>query len=213
MVWNEVLKSEIPVTFQCKSIKDAVQRIATGLNPRDNFTLGKGAIQYVTVKNLTVDGSIDFSGCDVVDEKARQIIHNRSGIQIGDILFASIAPLGRCHLIQEEPTSWDINESVFAIRSNNMTTPEYLYAFLSSEAFVKRATSNSTGSIFKGIRINTLLDTPIIIPKKNIADAFSDNTKKLSRVSHVNAMETARLTELRDWLLPMLMNGQATITD
>lgn len=213
MVWNDVLKRDVPAIFQCVFIKDVVQRIATGLNPRDNFTLGNGKIRYVTVKNLTIDGSIDFSGCDRVDEKARQMIHNRSGIQIGDILFASIAPLGRCHLIQEEPTLWDINESVFTIRSNDMTTSEYLYSFLSGDAFVKRATSNSTGSIFKGIRINTLLDTPIIVPPKKIADAFSEKAKKLLRARHVNAMETERLIELRDWLLPMLMNGQATITD
>ncbi len=214
MVWNEQLKIEIPFSWVCSKMENAIEAVRTGLNPRNNFKLGNGNIKYITVKNLCLNGSLDFSGCDTIDEQARQIIHRRSDIQIDDILFASIAPLGRCYLIQENPTNWDINESVFSIRYNSsVLTAEYLYMNLQSEAFVKRATACSTGSIFKGIRINSLMDSEIILPPQSVTKEFSKEIKPLFALQKELDRETHTLIQLRDWLLPVLMNGQATISD
>ena len=212
MVWNDQLKREIPKGWEVDSLSHTISSINTGLNPRDNFVLGNGNIQYLTVKNLTTSGTIDFSGCDTVDEQAREIIHKRSDISVGDILFASIAPLGRCYLIQSTPEKWDINESVFSIRPNiSCVTSEFLYMYFMSDTFIKGATSSSTGSIFKGIRINTLLDIVAVIPPKDVIDAFTDKIKTMLELKEQKNTENRELTKLRDWLLPMLMNGQATV--
>ena len=214
MVWNEQLKRDIPQKWTLGSISDCVEKISTGLNPRDNFVFGNGNVRYITVKNLTTSGSLDFSGCDMIDEEARALVHRRSDICIGDILFASIAPLGRCFLIQQEPTDWDINESVFSIRSKaDMTTPEFLYLYFQSYSFIRKATNTSTGSIFKGIRINTLFDTKMIIPDLQVCKCFTNAIKPLLVEINNNSNETAQLIALRDWLLPMLMNGQVGFND
>ena len=204
----------IPKGWRICKIQDIISSICTGLNPRDNFSLGSGNIKYITVKNLTTNGTLDFTGCDTIDESAQTIVHNRSDIQIGDILFASIAPLGRCYLIQAEPTDWDINESVFSIRANiDVVTPTFLYLYFMSDAFIKQATSSSTGSIFKGIRINTLLDTELCIPPLSVITQFEDKLASTLPLKSRSCEEIQKLTNLRDWLLPMLMNGQATIED
>ena len=214
MVWSDDAKKEIPASWNSTKMSDAIEGIRTGLNPRDNFKLGSGTIKYITVKNLRSDGILDFSGCDTIDETARAIVHRRSDVCTGDILFASIAPLGRCHLVQELPQDWDINESVFSIRCNKATvTPEYLYMHLQSEAFVKESTACSTGSVFKGIRINTLLDSRMLLPPMQVVDKFSQQTKPLFSLQYKLNKEIQALTQLRDWLLPMLMNVQATISD
>ena len=212
MVWNDQLKREIPKRWDVRPLSHVISSINTGLNPRDNFILGNGDIQYLTVKNLTTSGTIDFSGCDTVDEQAREIIHKRSDVSVGDILFASIAPLGRCYLIQNPPEKWDINESVFSIRRNaSSVTSEFLYMYFMSDTFIKAATSSSTGSIFKGIRINTLLDIAAVIPPKDIVAAFTTQVKTLLALKEQKGTENRELTKLCDWLLPMLMNGQATV--
>lgn len=214
MVWNSTLKAEIPLGWTVGVLSDCIAKVSTGLNPRDNFKLGNGSIRYITVKNLTMSGVLDFSGCDTIDETAQTLIHRRSDISKGDILFASIAPLGRCYLIEQNPTDWEINESVFSIRPNiEMTTAEFLYSYFTSPAFIKGATSSSTGSVFKGIRINTLLDTKVLIPPYRIASAFSAKVRGLFSMLDKNAAEISTLSGIRDWLLPMLMNGQATISD
>lgn len=212
MVWNDQLKRKIPKGWDVRPLSHVISSINTGLNPRDNFILGNGDIQYLTVKNLTTSGTIDFSGCDTVDEQAREIIHKRSDVSVGDILFASIAPLGRCYLIQNPPEKWDINESVFSIRRNAFrVTSEFLYMYFMSDTFIKAATSSSTGSIFKGIRINTLLDIAAVIPPKDIVTAFTTQVKTLLALKEQKGTENRGLTKLRDWLLPVLMNGQATV--
>ena len=214
MEWSEQLKRKIPQGWKVTPLSTIISGINTGLNPRDNFILGNGNIQYLTVKNLTTAGTIDFNGCDTIDEEARAIIHRRSDISIGDILFASIAPLGRCYLIQSTPENWDINESVFSIRGNSeYVTPEFLYMYFMSDTFIKGATSSSTGSIFKGIRINTLLDMVAVIPPKHIAEAFSAQIKDMLALKAQKSEENMELTKIRDWLLPMLMNGQATVAE
>lgn len=212
MVWNPQFKREIPKGWEVKPLAHIISSINTGLNPRDNFKLGEGDIQYLTVKNITTNGTLDFSGCDTIDEKARNLIHARSDISVGDILFASIAPLGRCYLIQSPPQNWDINESVFSIRCNqDVMTPEFLYMYFMGDVFIKGATASSTGSIFKGIRINTLLDLNTILPPKNIISRFSKQIQDWLYLKEKKVNENQELIKLRDWLLPMLMNGQVRV--
>lgn len=214
MVWNEELKKEIPEGWEVISIKECIQHIKTGLNPRNNFKLGTGDIKYITVKNLTTSGNIDFSNCDLIDEKARIIVNNRSEIKRGDILFASIAPLGRCFIIQENPKDWDINESVFSIRPNyDKISSEFLYMFFMSEYFIKKAEASSTGSIFSGIRINTIGNMKILIPDKKIVNSFTDKVKNLFYNKFKNNQESQELMAIRDYLLPLLMNGQVGFKD
>ena len=167
----------------------------------------------MTVKNLTKDGSIDFTSCDKIDENARQIVHRRSDVSVGDILFASIAPLGRCAVVIEPPEDWDINESVFSIRPNykNMTSL-FLYMTFMSENFIKKAEGSSTGSVFKGIRISELLDLKTIIPPKPILDMFEEQIKNLFLAKTNAFTENQQLASLRDFLLPMLMNGQVKVS-
>lgn len=214
MIWNEELKKEIPEGWEVISIKECIQHIKTGLNPRNNFKLGTGDIKYITVKNLTTSGNIDFSNCDLIDEKARIIVNNRSEIKRGDILFASIAPLGRCFIIQENPKDWDINESVFSIRPNyDKISSEFLYMFFMSEYFIKKAEASSTGSIFSGIRINTIGNMKILIPDKKIVNSFTDKVKNLFYNKFKNNQESQELMAIRDYLLPLLMNGQVGFKD
>ncbi|MDD2625602.1 MAG: N-6 DNA methylase, partial [Bacilli bacterium] len=209
MVYDEKLKQNIPSSWEVKKLKDCIEKVSTGLNPRNHFKLGDGDIKYVTVKNLDIDGNIDFSNCDVINEKARKLIHARSDISVGDILYASICPLGRCYLIKDKIKNWDINESVFSIRANKeVVTPEYLYMIFKHEAVIKKLTNAATGSIFKGIRINDLLNIYIPIPDKETMDKISENIKcilELQRNIYSNAKE---LSDISDLILPLIMSGQ-----
>lgn len=212
MVWNDELEREIPEGWEVKCVKNCIQHINTGLNPRKNFILGNGNIKYITVKNLTTKGTIDWTSCETVDNEAREIIHKRSDVSKGDILFASIAPLGRCVLVEEDPKKWDINESVFSIRPNyDRISSEYLYMYFMSEYFIKKADHTSTGSVFSGIRISALENMLIITPPINIVIKFTKLIKTVLYKKYNNEKENQELASLRDFLLPMLMNGQVII--
>lgn len=212
MTYNPTLKREIPVGWEVKTLKECIKHINTGLNPRDNFVLGNGDIKYVTVKNLTMEGNIDFSGCDFIDEDALKKVHKRSDIAKGDVLYASICPLGRSYLINKDPVGWDINESVFSIRPNlDVISSEFLSVFLKDSAVVEKASKMATGSIFKGIRIKELENMILAVPVKDVMEKFSKQIKNLIELEHKNTEQIAHLTALRDKLLPLLMNGQVVV--
>lgn len=181
----------LPSGWQIIKFADCIEQLNTGLNPRTNFTLGKGKLKYITAKNLTKYGTIDFTKCDLIDEEAKEIIHKRSDIKKGDILFSSRAPIGQCHLITEEPNYYDIGESIFSIRVNkNVVLPEYMCLYLASDYFVKSASKHTTGSIILEIRISDLMNTEIIVPSKvvqrNIAQCLEKIDRKILSNNKIN---------------------------
>lgn len=211
MVWCEELKREIPKRWKNKAIGDCVTQITTGLNPRQNFVLGLGSNRYITIKNIE-NGKLNFNKCDYVDDDAMQKIHNRSDISVGDILFTSIEPIGRLYRIWETPKDWDINESVFSMRADlNEVTTDYLYATMDSDNFRARTVPLRTGSVQKGIRIGDLQSIRIIIPTADILDEFTSKTNNVYKQMWLCEKQNAELTALRDFLLPLLMNGQVKV--
>lgn len=212
---DDTLNIDIPDDWQVKTVKECVSHIKTGLNPRQNFKFNKdGDINYITVKNLNIDGSADFINCDKIDESAKKIVNNRSHLSKGDILFASISPLGRCFLLCDEPVDWDINESVFSIRVNdNIINKEYMYMFLTSNQFIKFAENSSSGSIFKGIRMNVLENTRMVLPDKETLIKFKNITQNLYELKNNSFMENYKLNNSLKYLTSLFINGQIKIED
>ena len=128
MVYNEVLKREIPNSWNDISLANIIVKSGTGLNPERNFKLGEGDNFYITIKNIK-NGKIVFDDkTDRISDKSLEIINQRSDLKIGDVLFTSIDPVGVTYFIQEKPKNWNINESVFTLRANEkLLTPEFLF--------------------------------------------------------------------------------------
>ena len=56
-----------------------------------------------------------------------------------------------------------------------------------------------------------LKDFNVVLPKENILVDFQSLIKPIfDKISH-SRLQNQKLTELRDWLLPMLMNGQVKV--
>ena len=84
--------------------------------------------KYITIKNIKNNTLVVDDNTDVVDDDAIKLIHKRSQIKKGDILFASIGRMGDMYIIEKEPVGWDINESVFAFTLNtNIVRQKYFY--------------------------------------------------------------------------------------
>ncbi|BEM85328.1 hypothetical protein SME41J_46520 [Serratia marcescens] len=212
MEYNTKLKREIPAGWTNCQLENIIERSGTGLNPRDNFVLGNGDNYYVTIKNINNGKIILDDKCDKIDDNALKIIDRRSQLQGGDILFTSIEPVGVTYFIHDKPTNWNINESVFTLRPNiGMATSEYLYFLLSSDEMKVFTKNSSSGSVHKGIRHGVLKNYTLAYSGKKIIDEFSNNIKPILKRVYFLEQENQSLTKLRDWLLPLLMNGQVTV--
>ena len=69
------------------------------------------------------------------------------------------------------------------------------------------------GTGLKHLQKPLLKERPIYIPETEEITAFNSQIQCWFDIIAENTRENQHLTALRDWLLPMLMNGQATIAD
>ena len=96
--------------------------------------------------------------------------------------------------------------------SANNTLSDYLYLLLYS---VKREIDQKffQGTGLKHLQKPLLKERLIYIPEKSELQAFNQHIMPMFDIISENTRENQQLISLRDWLLPMLMNGQATISD
>ena len=89
---------------------------------------------------------------------------------------------------------------------------DYIYLLLDT---IKQELSQKffQGTGLKHLQKPMLKDRRIYIPNETERDAFNKRVFPWFSMISDNIRESQRLVSLRDWLLPMLMNGQATITD
>lgn len=183
--------------------QDVISRFATGLNPRRNFTLGKGNNYYVTIKNIR-DGKLYFYSCEKVDDDALKKINNRSDLKAGDIIFSSIGKIGESYLIEERPNNWDINESVFSLRAlKGKIIPKFLYYVITNQNTKKYFTNNITGSTFKSIKMRELRLTPFKLPcikeQQKIADFLTSIDKLIE-------LKEQQINQAKEWEKGLMQN-------
>lgn len=97
-------------------------------------------------------------------------------------------------------------------RTYVLTPPSEYYAllYMASLYRINSFKSKSSGSIVKFITKGDVENIPLFIPKNM---SILEEMNKLVFLKEQNSLENEELSRLRDWLLPMLMNGQATIED
>jgi len=98
----------------------------------------------------------------------------------------------------------------WCISANNMS--DYLYLLLVSiKPELNQKFFQGTG--LKHLQKPLLKDRPIYIPDFEELKTFNEQVTPMFNIISENTRENQELITLRDWLLPMLMNGQATISD
>lgn len=100
-----------------------------------------------------------------------------------------------------------------AYQRTYVLTPDrdyYALLYLSALYRINSFKSNSSGSIVKFITKGDVENIPVFIPNDT---SYLHKLNKLIYLQEQNTLENELLIRLRDWLLPMLMNGQATVSD
>ena len=201
----------VPEGWEKKTIDDVTCKITTGLNPRKNFVLGKGSNYYVTIKNMADNTLFLDDRCDRVDNEALEKINKRSDLKIGDILFSGIGTIGRVALVDIPTNNWNVSESVFTLRANDIVTKEFLYLMLLSPDMQNYCQSNAHGAAQKGIRMADLKAYSFYLPPFGVIQKFTNLvTPTIKKVSSIRN-QIRLLTEARDRLLPQLMSGRIVL--
>jgi len=76
---------------------------------------------------------------------------------------------------------------------------------------LKAITQYASGSTFKEVSGTVLKTVKVCLPASDVVERFTNTVDSIFKRLNVLEQENQHLTQLRDWLLPMLKNGQVTV--
>ncbi len=199
MVWSEELKREIPDGWRAGVLSE-IANITMGQSPPGESYNEDG------------QGTIFFQGCTDFGSRFPSIRQfttqpGRMANQ-GDILLSVRAPVGTMNIARVDCC---IGRGLAALNSKDNCIA-YLHGVMNNlhQIFKRR---NTDGTTFGAITKDDLFSLKVVRAPREILEKFNDITKPMFDKQNALAEENQKLTELRDWLLPMLMNGQIKIKD
>ena len=202
MIWNEILKREIPEYWECKTLSDFV---SIGKDQIDPQISPEKLFRHYSIPNFDKFGSYAL-------ENGSTIKSNKFIIRTLDVLVSKLNPwFSRVVYAQHEDDQ--ISSTEFVVwRPEDLPTKNYLYMLAKDNSFIQYCVQSSSGTSHSHKRINpeVMMDYPIAYNSKLIKQ-FGELINPLLTKYFKNKEQNILLSALRDWLLPMLMNGQAVI--
>lgn len=208
MVYYPTLKREIPEGWEAGTLEELGQIVGgstpTTQNPENFTTDGTPWITPNDLSNNQGNKFISRGGQDV----SAQGIKNASlkKYPAGTVLLSSRAPIGYMAISRNEVTT---NQGFKSFIPNNGFSTEFIYYTVKSS--LKAITQYASGSTFKEVSGGTLKTVKVVLPSVAMSDAFKEIVKPIFSQQDSIERENTELAKLRDWLLPMLMNGQVTV--
>ena len=140
-------------------------------------------------------------------EKARLDIPSEAVVERGDILFSWSATL---EVIIWGKEKGALNQHIFKVTSD--TYPEsFIYFELKSYLKVFKAIAELRKTTMGHITQDHLKQAKIVVPPIEIISKLDAKLQPIMLKQQILENQNQELTQLRDWLLPMLMNGQVKV--
>ena len=208
MVYHEGLKREIPEGWEVGCLGDLGQITGGSTPSRSNenyFT--NSDIPWITPKDLALNKNKKFISRGEIDiTEDGQKNANLKILPEGTVLFSSRAPIGYLAIARNGVTT---NQGFKSFIPKSYFTSEIIFYTLTSLS--KLIESRASGSTFKEISGSVLGSIKIVLPPNNMVKEFSKIMNPIKGKQNLLELENEKLNELRDWLLPMLMNGQVKV--
>src|SRR5258706_872644 len=207
MVWNEELKREIPLEWEVKSLGSIENNIVTGKTPpTNNPEFYDGNVPFITIGDIR--GNMHVINTELKLSQEVADFQTNKYITKGSICVTCIASPGLIGFTtQDSQTNQQIN-SIVVQKEENRT---YLYFALND--YFKFSKGAKTGNTFSNMNKGDFESINLVYPLEEFLLSFDKHTKSSIEQILTLLKETQTLTELRDWLLPMLMNGQVNVED
>ena len=205
MVYNEKLKREIPQGWHCYELNKWLE-IKSGFAFKSETYISKGKFKVVTIKNVQ-DHHLDTSSCDYVYE-IPQGMKEWCSLSVNDRLISLTGNCGRLCIVTENDLL--LNQRVGLLACNDEYI-DYAYLLLSSEEYQTLSNNLAKGAAQANLSPVDLCKNIAVLPKLDVLEKFNRQIKPIVASYIQNEIQIAELTKQRDELLPLLMNGQASV--
>lgn len=207
MVWNDTLKRNIPENWKVQSVISNC--LSSIIKPGVEIFNTKIYLATADVKGTSI------STGTIVDYDGRE---SRANMQpsINSVWFAKMKNSIK-HLYLNKEMQPIISSSILSTGFCGLQCKEisfeYIASYVSNAYFEIHKDMLAHGATQEAVNNDDLTGVHIIIPEDTVLHAYHETTQAIYAQISKNICENQELVKLRDWLLPMLMNGQATISD
>ena len=201
MVWNEKLKREIPQGWHCGTLLD-IAEYTNGLACQKYRPTDNNKLPVIKIKEM-------HDGLSVDTEWVKADIPDDVKVFDGDVLFSWSASL--------EVMLWaygngGLNQHIFKVTSKNGYPRSFYFYQLIHYVGVFKQMAEARKTTMGHITQDHLRQSTIALPPNvDIANKLEEKLCPFFDEIVKNNQEIMALTKQRDELLPLLMNGQATV--
>jgi type I restriction enzyme S subunit len=203
MVYNATLKREIPAGWKTSTIGETFRTHLGGTPSRDNDEYWKpGEVNWLS------SGENPSTFVVSPDEKISNIGLRNSPAKLlpqGTVILSIVRHLRASILGIEAAT----NQSVVGIVESEKLKHCFIYPYIVRE--IPRLMALRTGAQQPHINKGVLDESLLVIPDDATLSAYNTKAAPFFLQVQNNLRQNQQLAQLRDWLLPLLMNGQVTV--
>lgn len=202
MVYDKVLKREIPEGWEVQKIGNALKTHLGGTPSTKNENYWNGNIPWMNSGEVA-----NFPLISTEQKITKEAIKNSSTklLQKGSVLLSITRHL-RVNILGIDAC---INQSIAGIEENELFKNSYIYFSILND--IDRLMTLRTGAQQPHINKEIVDNSPFIIANSNVLKLYYEKNNPIFERIINNAKQNQELTSLRDWLLPMLMNGQVKV--
>ena len=205
MIYNDELKREIPEGWISDNVLEMASLIGGGTPSKKEAAYWGGDIPFFTPTDS--DSSV-FSF--TTEDYITQIGLDESSTKLFDKNTVFITARGSVGRLALNAIPMAMNQSCYAFKAKEGISYSYLF-FLIKE-LIHHLEVKATGSVFNSIVSNDIEWTKLALPGDlEVIEAYAKITEPMFEKIKQSSEESIELEGLRDWLVPMLMNGQITV--
>ena len=211
MVWNEELKREIPEGWEDGTFTNYCPSTG-GFAFKSTWWTDKG-VAVAKIKDIQENYTLDTSDLARVDLSDKEI-DDKFLAKAGDVLIAMTgATVGKYAIVPITDFPIYVNQRVGYFNLGNDPTQKlpFLINSMNQSYFRNAIFTLANGAAQPNISNEQINNIQLLMPEKKLIDTYNEMFKPYYKKILNNQLENQKLTELRDWLLPMLMNGQVKV--
>uniref|UniRef100_UPI0040287CD1 restriction endonuclease subunit S n=1 Tax=Prevotella sp. TaxID=59823 RepID=UPI0040287CD1 len=210
MKWNERLKREIPIGWKVVSVNEIANSVRGVTYKKEDLVDKNEGILVLRGNNIQDNKLIYDSNVSYVPTK---LVSEEQHIKTKDIIMTmssgSKEHIGKCVMFQDDS---DETYGAFLTKFSAFPKCKYLlYQLFNSLYFKEAIKSFAIGTGINNLTNSTFDNIYTVLPSDIVLSRFDEIEGYIYKGIGLLWSNSMKLTKLRDELLPLLMNGQATV--
>lgn len=202
MVYNTLLKRDIPENWAAAPLSSITPVSNESLNPAD---FPDKLFKHFSIPVFDVAKTYGV-------ELGQSIGSNKFTVLGADLLVSKLNPWSNRVVYAMDEADQICSTEFVVWRSSSENLKNFLFLIATSQQFISHCVQSASGTSNSHKRVNPSVMMRFELPyEEKVAAEFGKVINPILKKLIVNQHENQYLSQLRDWLLPMLMNGQVMV--